>query len=189
LPQPYPINGPWKVDFAPNLRASCLSGFDKLISWTEHLDPGVKYYSGSATYSKIIQVPRNMLGGRKRLFLDLGRVEVIAEVKLNGKNLGLLWKRPFLVDVTGVAKPSDNELEVRVTNLWPNRMIGDEQQPEDSGRNKDGTLKSWPEWVLDEKPNPVGRFTFTSWRLWKASDPLLESGLLGPVTLVPAEDR
>jgi hypothetical protein len=113
----------------------------------------------------------------------------MAEVKLNGKDLGLLWKRPFRVDLTDAAKAGDNQLEVRVTNLWPNRMIGDEHLPQDSERNKDGTLKSWPQWVLDNKPNPTGRFTFTSWRLWKASDPLLESGLIGPVTLVSAEEK
>jgi len=68
-------------------------------------------------------------------------------------------------------------------NLWPNRLIGDEQLPEDSERNPDGTLKQWPQWVLDGKPSPSGRFTFTSWRLWKKNDALLESGLIGPVQL------
>jgi dienelactone hydrolase len=111
-------------------------------------------------------------------------VAVIAQVKLNGKDLGTLWKPPFRLNVTGALANGDNRLEVRVTNLWPNRLIGDEQLPEDSQRNADGTLKEWPQWLLEGKPNPTGRRTFTTWRLWKKSDTLLESGLLGPVRIV-----
>jgi hypothetical protein len=77
-------------------------------------------------------------------------------------------------------------LEVQVVNLWINRLIGDEHLPEDSDRNPDGTLKSWPKWLEQSQPSPTGRFTFTSWRLWKKDDPLVDSGLLGPVTLTAA---
>jgi hypothetical protein len=80
-------------------------------------------------------------------------------------------------------KAGDNALEIGVTNLWINRMIGDEELPEDSDRNPDGTLKAWPQWVQEGKPSPTGRFTFTSWRLWKKGEAPVESGLLGPVTL------
>ena len=128
-----------------------------------------------------------MLGKGRRLYLDLGSVQTLAEVKLNGKTLPTLWKPPFVVDLTDAAKAGENRLQVRVVNLWPNRMIGDEQRPEDSERNDNGTLKKWPPWLLDGKPSPTGRFTFTSWRLWKKDAPLLESGLLGPVTLRPAQ--
>jgi len=118
-----------------------------------------------------------------RLDLDLGDVQVMARVKLNGKDLGTLWKPPFRVNITDVAKIGDNELEIQVVNLWPNRLIGDEQLPEDSERNANGTLKAWPQWLLDGQPSPTGRLTFTSWRLWKKDDALLPSGLLGPVML------
>jgi hypothetical protein len=104
-------------------------------------------------------------------------------VKLNGKDLGTLWKPPFSVMLRDMLDPGRNELEVRVTNLWPNRMIGDEQLPEDSDRNPNGTLKSWPQWLPAGKPSPTGRYTFTSWRLWKKDEALLKSGLLGPVTI------
>ena len=100
-----------------------------------------------------------------RQYLDLGNVEVMAQVTLNGKNLGTLWKQPYNVEVTGALRPGENRLEVKVVNLWCNRMVGDEQLPEDSDRNSNGTLKLWPEWVDKDKPSPTGRFTFTSWRL------------------------
>ncbi|MGZ7066298.1 MAG: hypothetical protein ACXVI6_08085, partial [Candidatus Aminicenantales bacterium] len=96
-------------------------------------------------------------------------------------------KSPYVMDVTGILKAGDNDLEIRVTDLWVNRLIGDEQLPEDSDRNPDGTLKAWPKWVIDGHPSPTGRFTFTTWRLWKKNDSLVESGLLGPVTLRVSE--
>ena len=110
----------------------------------------------------------------------------MAELTLNGKDLGILWKSPYRVEVTDTLKAGENSLELKVVNLWINRQIGDAQLPEDSDRNSNGTLKSWPQWLLDGKPSPTGRFTFTSWRLWKKSDPLVESGLLGPVRLQAA---
>jgi hypothetical protein len=181
------VGGPWEVRFAPNWGAPERMSLEKLISWSEHSDPGVKYFSGAATYVKTLDVPSEMLGNGRHLYLDLGKVQVIAQVKLNGKDLGTLWKAPFRMDITEAATPGDNALEVKVVNLWVNRLIGDEQLPEDSERNPDGTLKKWPEWVNEGKPSPTGRFTFTTWRLWKKDAPLDQSGLLGPVTLVPSE--
>ena len=127
-----------------------------------------------------------MLAPGRRLYLDLGRVQVMAEVKLNGKDLGILWKPPFRLDVTDAARAGENQLEVKVVDLWINRQIGDEQLPEDSSRNAKGTLKAWPQWLQDGKPSPTGRYTFTTWRLWKRMSAPVESGLLGPVTLLPA---
>jgi hypothetical protein len=91
------------------------------------------------------------------------------------------------VDITGAAKAGENALEIKVVNLWINRQIGDEQLPEDSDRNPNGTLKSWPRWLEAGQHSPTGRYTFTSWRLWKKDDPLAESGLLGPVTIQAAQ--
>ena len=88
-----------------------------------------------------------------------------------------------MVDATDALIAGANTLEIKVTNLLINRMIGDELLPEDSERHGNGTLKQWPQWVLDGKPSPTGRFTFAGWRLWKKEGPLQESGLLGPVTL------
>ena len=183
---PAEVGGPWQLAFPPNQGAPAKVTLDKLISWSEHTDPGVKYFSGTATYTRSLNVPAEMLGKDRRLYLDLGDVRVMARVKLNGTDMGILWKPPYRADITAAARPGENALEVQVVNLWPNRMVGDEQLPEDSDRNPNGTLKKWPDWLEQGKPSPTGRFTFTSWRLWKKDSPLLESGLLGPVMLRPA---
>ncbi len=190
LPPSLELQGPWEVHFQPNRGAPDQVTFDHLMSWSEHSDRGVKYFSGVATYRKTFQwAPARPQGAdhKQQVLLDLGRVEVIAEVRLNGKDLGVLWKPPFRVEANGALKPGENTLEVKVANLWANRQIGDEQLPEDSDRKPDGTLRSWPQWVQEGKPSPTGRYTFTSWRLWKKNDALLASGLLGPVTLSTSE--
>ena len=188
LPAPVQLGGPWEVRFAPNLGALESATFDRLLSWTARPEPGIKYFSGAATYSKTMQLPPGMLSSTRRIFLDLGRVEVMARVKLNGRDLGLLWKSPFRLDITDAVSSGENRLEVRVINLWPNRLIGDDRLPEDSERNPDGTLKAWPQWLQEGKPSPTGRITFTTWRLWKKTDALLDSGLLGPVTRSAAQE-
>jgi len=176
--------GQWQVRFGSSREAGFECTFENLGSWSTHSNTSVKFFSGEATCTKTVMVPKGLLGKDRRLSLDLGRVATMAEIKWNGKNLGTIWKPPFVVDITGVAKAGANKLEVKVVNLWPNRMIGDEQLAEDSERNDNGTLKQWPKWLLDGKPSPAGRHTFTSWRLWKKDEPLLESGLLGPVKVV-----
>ena len=111
----------------------------------------------------------------------------MARVKLNGKDRGVLWKPPYRVQITDAIQAGENTLEISVVNLWPNRMIGDEQLPEDSPRNPDGTLREWPQWLVEGKPSPTGRYTFGTWRLWAKDAPLQESGLLGPVRILIAE--
>ncbi len=158
------IAGPWELRFPPKWGAPEKVTMDKLISWSDHADAGVKYFSGTAVYSKTLHLPANLIGNGKPLYLDLGNVAVIAEVKLNGKDLGILWKRPFRVDVSAAAKAGDNALEVKVVNLWPNRLIRDSGLPENE------------------------RLTWTTWNPYKPTDPLLPSGLLGPVQLMTIEE-
>ncbi len=191
LPPAAGIGGPWQVRFPAGWGAPENVTLDRLMSWTDSGDPGVRHFSGTATYSVGFTAPEGASAGaaERRIYLDLGDVRVMAQPILNGRDLGVLWKPPYRLDVTEALRPGQNTLEVRVTNLWPNRMIGDESLPEDSLRNKDGTLKAWPAWLEQGKPSPTGRSTFTSWRLWKKGEPLLPSGLLGPVRLVATEVR
>jgi hypothetical protein len=151
---------------------------------TPALSPGRGGNAGSPTANE--GKGGSTMPARLRLNLDLGRVAVMAEVKVNGQDFGIWWKPPFRADITEALKPGENRLEIKVVNLWINRMIGDEQLAEDSARNPNGTLKEWPQWVNEGKSSPTGRSTFTSWRLWKKDSPLQESGLLGPVRLVSA---
>ena len=187
LPEPLEIGGAWEVTFPPNWGAPEKVAFETLASWSRHADPGVKYFSGTGTYNKTFTVPQDLLGPRRRVTLDLGKVAVMAHVKLNGKDLGIAWKSPYRVDVTDAVKAGDNVLQVGVTNLWINRMIGDELLPRDSDRNGDGSLLRWPAWLLEGKPNPTRRFTFSTWRLYKQGEELQESGLMGPVRILVSE--
>ncbi len=188
LPQPFEVPGPWEVQFEPGRGAPQTVSFERLQDWSKYSDPGVKFFSGVATYLKRFNAPAELDAIGQRLWLDLGEVAVIAQVTLNGKDLGTLWKPPYRVEATDALQSGENRLEIKVVNLWPNRMIGDEQLPEDSDRNEDGTLKKWPQWLEQDRPSPTGRFTFTSWRLWKKDSPLQPSGLLGPVTLSAAKE-
>ncbi len=193
VPEPLAVTGPWKVSFPPKFGAPPAAVFEKLISWPEHTVEGIKYFSGSATYTKEIDIPADMIGKDIKLTLDLGKVEVIAEVNVNGKDDGILWKPPFKTDITALVKPGKNTLKIRVTNLWINRLIGDEFKPpylkwKSTGKNDDGGPAEWPDWVKDGGSVPdTGRITFTTWHHWKKEDKPVPSGLLGPVTIQAAE--
>lgn len=182
VPDPVAVAGPWDLSFPPNWGAPPRVSLETLISWTEYPDNGVKYFSGTATYSRTFAWSGPEAGADTQILLDLGDVRNFAEVELNGRDLGILWKPPFRIDVTKAIKAGDNALRVKITNLWPNRLIGDEQLPPDckwSGKQ----LKEWPDWLLAGKPSPTGRLTFTTWHHWTKDDEPLPSGLLGPVQL------
>lgn len=184
MPKPVEILGAWDVSFPPNLGAPPRVSFERLSSWTDSSNEGVRYFSGTATYRKKITVSEELVKRGRSLELDLGRVRVIAEVIVNGKNLGILWKEPFRIDLGDAVKAGENELEIRVTNLWPNRLIGDARFPED-GDWGDWVLKRWPDWLINKTERSSQRITFTTWRHWSADSPLQPSGLLGPVILRP----
>jgi hypothetical protein len=179
---PTTLAGPWELHFPANWGAPEMITLDKLISWTDHADKGVKYFSGTATYTKEFDISSDMVGADRSVYLDLGKVKNLAQVKLNGKDLGILWKPPFRADITSAAIAGKNSLEVSITNLWPNRLIGDEKKGLDAEWNG-LKLVRWPQWLLDGKPSPSGRLTFTTWHHWTADMQPLESGLLGPVTI------
>jgi hypothetical protein len=146
--------------------------FPELISWTQRPEEGIKYYSGKATYTKTFDLPPHAGGsknapGAGRLFLDLGTVKNVAVVRLNGKNLGILWCAPWRVDITKAVKPTGNVLEVDVIDLWANRVIGDLGLPRDKRVTK---------------THDAFRFD-----MLRATTPLLEAGLLGPVKFYTAD--
>ena len=187
LPQPTELTGPWQIKFTSTYDPARTVTYNKLKSWTDDENFDTKYFSGTGTYTKSIQVNKSLLGKGKRLFLDFGDVRELCRVRLNGKPVATLWKSPFRMDVTDFAKPGANALEVDVTNLWTNRLIGDEQFPDDMGWNG-AQLNGWPQWFLNHQPRPEPRRkTFTTWRHNFKETPLLPSGLLGPVTLRPVK--
>ncbi len=190
IPEPAMLSGPWQINFPPNLGAPPMVALDELISLHEHSDPGVKYFSGTASYSKQFTAPTGASSTDRLLFLDLGWVHAIARVRVNGHDVGLLWKPPFRIDITGSARPGENKLEVQVTNQLVNRQIGDEQLPAENEYDRGGAIKVIPDWFTQGKPKPPGgRITFATWKHFNKDSPLLVAGLVGPVRLRTAIRR
>jgi hypothetical protein len=187
LPSDELLVGPWEVSFAAGSGTPCEVVLHQLASWTDHEDFEVQHYSGTARYRREFELPKRFQEAvlpDRCVYLDLGRVEVIATVSLNGERLATLWKPPFRLDITDALCGGANSLEIAVTNLWPNRLIGDEKYPADAEYG--GLyLQSWPDWFLQKKPRPEPRRrAFSVVRHYGKEDPLLPSGLLGPVKLV-----
>lgn len=187
LPKPEIVSGPWNVSFPPKLGAPESAIFTELISWPDHTLEGIKYFSGTARYRTDFEVPAAMFGKGKQISIDLGRVEVIAELFVNGKSAGTLWKPPFKADISSLVKPGKNQLEVRVTNQWRNRLIGDAQLPQplfyQAGPNG-SCIKGWPEWLVNGQAKPDdGCITFTTYRHYKKDSELFPAGLIGPVQI------
>ncbi len=165
LPAEVELGGPWQVNFAANSGAPAQASFEKLESWTQHSDPTIKYYAGTAKYLKSFNLPAGALAANRRLYLDLGDVQSLAQVVLNGRDLGTLWKAPYQVDISGAARAGANQLEVRVTNVWHNRLVGQKLQPEAFAAP--GVEQPWASVFPNYGPD----------------EPLFPSGLLGPVVL------
>ncbi len=183
-----PITGAWNLTFPPNWGAPSTATFPSLMSWPNSTNEGVKYFSGTATYHKTFNLSAATVAEGRVVSLDLGKVMEFARVKLNGCDFGVLWKAPFRLNVTGVAKAGSNTLEIEVTNLWPNRLIGDEQQPPEVKYRGGGEIAEIPQWLKEGKPKPkTKRYKFVTWHFYNKNSPLLESGLIGPVTIRSAK--
>jgi len=159
------IQGSWTVRFDPEWGGPESAVFQELEDWTRRPEPGIKHYSGTATYQKTFDLPEALRQDNRRVYLNLGKVENLAEVRLNGKDLGVVWTAPWQVEITAALRPTDNKLEIDVVNLWPNRLIGDAALP------------------------PEKRLTKTNVTKFKKDSPLLPSGLLGPVRLYATAAR
>ena len=182
------VAGPWQIAFHDGRGAPSEATFSTLTSWTTHSDPGIRFYSGTATYRTRFTAP---LRAGSAVTLDLGTVADLAEVRLNGAPVGTLWQPPFRTEITPYLRAGENTLEVRVANRWINRVIGDEALPTDltyqpAGTNKftDGKLNQLPAWLYDAtKRGAKQRHSFTTWRHYDANSPLVPAGLLGPVKI------
>jgi len=184
------ITGPWTLSFDPDWGTKETVTLDTLTSWSEHSDPQVKYYSGTATYHKVFDVAESAIAEEQsRLSLDLGKVEIMASVRLNGKDCGITWKPPYRVNISHALRAGQNKLEIEVAGTWVNRMIGDEQLPLDADWKDWETLIEWPEWFKKGRPSPTGRYTFTTARHYGKDSPLMPSGLLGPVRILSCKER
>jgi len=149
VPPPPELPGPWQVAFPTRTLR-----FDALASWTDHPDADIKFHSGSATYSTTFRLS----DVKSAIHLDLGRVESLATVTLNGKEFPTLWKPPYRLDISPALRQGRNDLSIRVTNAWNNRLVGDAQLP------------------------PEQRSSWASSNPFSSGHPLLPAGLIGPVT-------
>ena len=154
------IDGAWNVSFQPDRGTTAKIVLNELTSWSENTDPGVKYFSGTGSYTKTIQATADWFKKGSQIWIDLGSVKNLAEVFVNGKSLGIVWKTPFRVNVTEALKRGENALELKVTNLWVNRLIGDQQ------------------------PGNTKKITYKTQVFYHTNSPLLPSGLPGPVKIL-----
>lgn len=153
------LNGVWEVSFQKERGAPASIKMNELKSLSENEIPGVKYFSGIATYSKTVNVKNEWLKMGGSISLDLGIVKELAEVFVNGVSVGIVWKAPYKIDLGKTLHTGDNIIQIKVANLWVNRLIGDQQ------------------------PNTEKKITYTTMPFYNAKSSLTKSGLLGPVTL------
>jgi hypothetical protein len=189
-----PLAGPWTLRFDPAWGGPAQVELAQLEDWTKRPEPGIRYYSGTATY--LSSFPCTEAAAQKPCFLDLGQVNHIARVRINDRDLGVVWTAPWGVTVpAGLLQAGQNSLEIEVSNVWANRLIGDEQEPEDCewlsghvfGPNLYGGryLGRFPGWFVKKEPRPSrGRYCFTTWNYFSKDSQLVPSGLLGPVRLL-----
>jgi hypothetical protein len=157
------VEGPWTVTFQAERGAPEQAEFATLSAWNQNEIPGIKYFSGTASYNKTVTAPAEWFSGEAQIWIDLGEVKNLAEVIVNGQLQGIVWKTPFQVDITDALKEGENKFEIKITNLWVNRLIGDQQV------------------------GVTEKITWCSNSFYRADFPLFTSGLLGPVSIVSVQ--
>jgi hypothetical protein len=179
------LTGNWNVVFNPKRGGPGEVQFEQLTDWSAHDNDGIKFYSGTAFYTKEFDVPADWVSqhGREAV-LEFDRVEVIAEAKLNGIELGSIWSPPYRLQIGKALKAGQNMLSIKVANTLVNRMIGDEHLPADAEYTKAGQLGSWPAWFVKGEPRPTKRVTLGNIRPWSKGDSLLPAGLIGPAGIL-----
>lgn len=154
-----PIHASWTLSFPTGWGAPSSVPVEQFQSWTESADPGIRYFSGTAVYRATIEVPADLVVPDRQFWLQLGQVREIATVVVNGDPVDTLWRQPFAVRIDPLLHAGANLVEIKVSNLWPNRLIGDLQ------------------------PSATQKFTHTNVHAYAPDSPLLPSGILQPVTL------
>lgn len=185
-----PLNNNWKVVFAPKLDSVFSMQMDTLVDFSKHPNPSIKYFAGTATYTKTVTV--NDSKPSTKWMLNLGVVNDIVVVFVNNKKVGTLWYAPYLIDVSNFLQQGTNEVKIEVTNNWVNRLIGDEQEPADfewgnDRADKGRAMKAYPDWFIKNQPRPSKRKAFSIWYYNRKDTPLQPAGLAGPVALQKIE--
>lgn len=202
------MSGSWDVSFDPKWGGPKHIKFDKLDDWIKRPEENIRYYSGTAIYTKHFNLATLPSGNESsKLYLELGVVHNLARVTLNGRELGVIWCAPWHMEIPReLLNKGGNQLSISVVNTWANRLIGDEQKLDDcelvnwnpSGNRKGSynmnigsrRLKDLPDWLINGTPRPqTGRFTFSTWRFYDKNAPLLPSGLIGPVSITTVLEK
>lgn len=184
IPESIELNENWDVLFIDPYKKEFSAQMPTLASLSENQDEKIRYFSGTAVYRKQVDIPAKLLQKDICLKLDLGMVGVIAEVVVNGTPADTLWKAPFSMEIGPLLHKGKNELEIRVTNTWRNRLIGDEHYPQDVPM-RGSTPAKFPDWLKGKGERQSQRSTFCTYQHWNAQSPLQEAGLIGPVVLKP----
>jgi len=192
LPQPYPIRigGPWEVTFQKQRGAPDSTVLSDLSSLSVNPDPGIRYFSGLATYTAAFEVPAR---GANRLFrgrLSLGEIHDLASISIDGHFVRILWCPPYTADITPYISAGPHRIAITVADTWVNRMVGDEQLPAEAEYDESGpsdgrgALKAFPAWWNDPAlPQARGRISFATWKVYDRNTPLTPAGLIGPIEI------
>jgi len=185
LPEPLTLSGDWDIRFPLTAAEPVKALQSALFSWPQSDDPDIRYFSGTAVYSKTFDLPKGYRVEGQKIYLDLGGVQKIASVSVNGKPCPDLWKSPYKVEITGLVTTGSNRIEIKVTNALSNRLIGDAHLPPDLfyQRDQKHDLTGLPVWLDGSVKRESERQTFTTRVFFDTSDSLQPSGLLGPVTV------
>jgi hypothetical protein len=175
------LSAPWNVSFDPKWGGPQSTTFTQLEDWSKNSNPGIKYYSGIVVYEQNFDMRH--IEKAKKYYLNINKVQVMAHIWLNDKDMGILWTNPYRLEITSALKEGNNKLRIEVANLWPNRLIGDEQYAYDGPH--DG---KWPEWLIKGEARTSHRYAFSTYNQYKKDDALFESGLIGPVCVLKGED-
>jgi hypothetical protein len=184
-PAPTTLDGPWQVDFPEGWGAPRTTAFGRLQSWTDSTEAGIRSFSGIATYRTTFELPA-ALASRRRLFLQLGDLAEIAEVTVNGKDMGVVWLPPYRVEISGAVRSGSNRLEIRVANLWANRLNADSLRPESDRFTRSNLDRIQTDPTSDSSYGRIPRGKTRP--VYTEIPPLMRSGLFGPVQIISPRD-